>query len=383
MDFVLLGQQVPIVGEPAKRLLQKWFEHEPPYISIPVYIVGVVALAWLVEKSIVALLRHMSRKTVTQVDDAFADGLPMIVRPLFAVMALHVVVQQLLRETDEKGGSRLSADGELATKALTFLSILVFAFSITRLFSRMIDAWVSAEPGRMPVGPPVKLGLKVVMVPVALLAALEAIGYPAASLLAAFGIGGLAVGLALQDTLKNMFAGIQIVLDRPIRAGDFVEVDKNARGTVVEIGLRSTKLRSVDNNTIIIPNSTIANAMVTNFDVQDRSYIETFLLSVAYGSDTRRVQALLEEVAAAAQTELSASITEEPIKAIVRGLGDSSVDFSVPVKFRQFAGRAAMVSELYHRFYERLRSEGIEIPYPTRTVHLRDERAPVSASPAS
>jgi small-conductance mechanosensitive channel len=360
----------------AKRLLERWFETQPAVLSIPVYVAAVTALAWIVERVAVAVMRHMSRRTVTKVDDALADGLPWLLRPIFALAALHVVVRQLLRSAEDP--SQLSDEGKLANQALTVIAILVMAFAAVHVISRMIDAWVAADAARLPVGPPLKLGLKVAMVPIALLAALEGLNYPVTSLITALGIGSLAVGLALQDTLKNMFAGIQLVLDRPIRAGDFVDVDKTARGTVLEIGLRSTKLRSVDNNVIVVPNATIAGAVVTNFDVQDRSYLQTFDVAVAYGVDTRRVQALLEEVAAAAQKDMPALVPEPP-RATLRQLGESSVDFSVDLKFRQFTGRLPLVTEIYHRFYERLRAEGIEVPYPTRTVYLRRDDAPPTA----
>src|SRR6185295_4569891 len=172
----------------------------------------------------------------------------------------------------------------------------------------------------------------------------------------------LAVGLALQDTLKNMFAGIQIVLDQPIRAGDFVEVDKNVRGTVIELGLRSTKLRSMDNNVIVLPNATIANAVVVNFDVADRRYIQTLAVPVAYGVDTRRVQKILEEIAAAARKDIP-EISDEPARIALKDLGESGLNFSFEITVRQYGGRAAIVAELYHRIYERMRDEKIEIPF--------------------
>lgn len=378
----LLAQQIPgrAEVEHAKRVLQVWFETQPAWVSVPVYVASVVAIAWLVETIVVAVLRRMSAKTVTKVDDALADGIPMVLRPLFVLMSVHVVIRQLMGDPNSKSG--LTDDGELASKAVMVVSILVLAVAIGRLASRMIDAWVDADPSRLPVGPSLKLGMKVALVPIALLAALQAIEYPINSLLTALGVASLAVGLALQDTLKNMFAGIQIVLDRPIRGGDFVDVDGKTRGTVIEIGLRSTKLRTTDNNIVIIPNASIASAMVVNFDVHDRSYVETLSVSVAYGVDTRRVATLLEEIVAGARKDLPA-ISEEPARATVKSLGESSVDFALAVTFRQFAGRAAVVSELYHRVYEGLRAEGVDIPFPTRTVYLRDERAAPTASRAS
>lgn len=384
MDLLLLlAQQKPGDVERARRLLERFFDRYPPEITVPAFIVGLVLVTWLIERIVLAVLRRMTARTDTKVDDALANGLPTILRPLVVFIALHVIVQQFLR--DEQDPARLSSEGALAEKAVMVVSIIVLAVAITRVGLRMLDAWISVDPARHPVGAPMKLGLKVGMVPLAFLAALQAVDYPISSFLTALGIGSLAVGLALQDTLKNMFAGIQIVLDQPIRAGDFVEIDRNARGTVMEIGLRSTKLRSVDNNIIVIPNAVIANAVVTNFDTEDRCYVQSFQVCVAYGSDTRRVCSILEEVATAAQRDLPGMLPE-PAAATITDLGESGVNVAVAVKLRQFVGRAAVVSEIYQRFHDRLRAEGIEIPFPTRTVLLRNgmaTSAPAVSSPPS
>jgi small-conductance mechanosensitive channel len=378
MDFLplLAQQEAPPAGGPAKRALEQILGNYPPEVAVPIFIGIVVVAALLIERIAVAVLRHMASKTVTKVDDALAECLPTILRPLVVLIALHMLVQQFLHDPRET--SKLSPEGAFAGKALMVVSIAVLAVALVRCGTRMVDAWVQSGPDRYPVGAPIKLGIKVAMVPIALLAALQAIEYPIASLVTALGISSLAVGLALQDTLKNMFAGIQIVLDRPIRAGDFVEIDKNTRGTVLEVGLRSTKLRSIENNTVVIPNGTIANAIVVNFDIHDRSYAQILTIGVAYGSDLRKTQRILEQVAADAKKEIPA-FSDEPARVWVRELGDSGVIFSMEVTFRQFLGRLPTVTELYHRCYERLRAEGIEIPFPTRTVYLRQD-APATAS---
>jgi small-conductance mechanosensitive channel len=379
MDFLpLLAQQAAPAGGPAKRALQQILGNYPPEIAVPIFIAVVVVAALLLERIAVAVLRHFAAKTVTKVDDALAECLPTILRPLVVLISLHLLVQQFLY--DERESSHLSPEGAFAGKALMVVSIIVLAFALVRCATRMIDAWVSSGPERYPVGAPIKLGVKIAMVPIAILAALQAIDYPIASLVTALGISSLAVGLAMQDTLKNMFAGIQLVLDRPIRAGDFVEIDKNTRGTVIEIGLRSTKMRAVDNNIVIIPNATIANAIVVNFDIHDRRYAQVVTIAVAYGTDTRRAQKVLEQFAADAQKDIPA-IGDEPARVWLRELGESGVTFNVEFTFRQYPGRLAIVTELYHRCYERLRAEGIEIPFPTRTVYLRQDPSATATPP--
>jgi small-conductance mechanosensitive channel len=374
MDFLfVLAQQQPVAVDFADKL----FEHYPPEIAVPAFVVALIVVAFLLEKVIVTVVRRITSRTETKIDDALADGLPSILRPAFFLAGLHIAVNVLLRKVKGEG-SELTPTGQWVETTLSILTILILSFCLARMALRMVDAWVAAEPARVPAGPTIKFGIKLVAVPLAVVTAAEVGGAQLTGVVTALGVGSLALGLALQDTLKNIVSGMQLVLDRPIRAGDFVEIDKNARGTVIEIGLRSTKLRSPDNNTIIIPNNTIANAIVTNVDHTDRSTVETLAVSVAYGSDTRRTQAVLEEVVAQAATDLP-GVLVEPMGVQLRDFGESGVNFTVRVRFTQFSGRLPLVTEVYHRIYTRLRAEGIQIPFPTRTVHLRQDAAPTAA----
>lgn len=377
MDFPFLLAQETYQVTLADRLFAKY----PPIVAVPALVLALLIAAYVLERIIVFVLKRITSRTETKVDDALADGLPSVLRPLFLLAGLHVGANVLLRIQTKNGDSELTQTGQWVTTSLSVITVLVLGFCIARLVLRMVDAWVASDASRQPVGPPVKFGIKVAAVPLTCLVAAEMGGAHISSLLAAASVPALAVGLALQDTLKNVIAGVQIVLDQPIRAGDFVEIDKNARGTVLEIGLRSTKLRSPDNNTIIIPNGNIANAIVTNLDYADRSFVQPFEISVAYGSDTRRVQKILEEVAAEAAQEVE-GVVPEPAVVSFRALGDSGINFSVFIRLRQWGGRLPLTTEIHHRFYERLAAEGIEIPFPTRTVYLRGETATAAAAPS-
>ena len=388
MDGVFLLAQEQASGSGSKRPLvmiaDKLFEKYPPEIAIPVFIVVAVVVAVLLELLIVFTARRITSKTRTTVDDAFAAGIPSIWRPLMALVALQIVANVWFRtqEDEATGETRLTQMGRWVSQALMVLSVLVLTFCVTRVLLKMVDAWVADSPPRKTVGPTLKFVIKVGSLPMAILLSAESAGFSVTSIVAFASVPALAVGLALQDTLKNMFAGLQIVADQPIRVGDFVEVDKGTRGTVLEIGLRSTKIRSIDNNTIIIPNSIVAGAIVTNLDYQDRSYIQSLDVSVAYGTDSRRAQAVLEDELARAAREID-GVVVEPNAVTLKQLGASSIDFSVFVRLRQWAGRMPIVTELYHRIYARLVAEGIEIPFPTQTVHLRQDPGTTSSAAPS
>ena len=383
MDFLFLLAEGEGSKRPLVRLADRLFEKYPPLIAFALFAAAVVVVAILLEVVLIFIARRIARKTETTVDDAFAAGVPSIIRPLMALIALEIITNVWFRVvTDEdKGDTELTQIGRWVSNALMVVSVLVLTFCVTRVALRMVNAWTAEVPTRQQVGPTIKFAIKAGAVPLGLFLAAEAAGLPGTSILAAASIPAIALGLALQDTLKNMFAGIQLVADQPIRAGDFVDVDKVTRGTVLEIGLRSTKIRSVDNNTIIVPNATIASAVVTNLDFHDRSYIQSLDVSVAYGTDSRRVQAILEDELKRAASEIE-GVTPEPNAVALKQLGASSIDFVVMVRMRQWAGRLPIVTELYHRLYARLSAERIEIPFPTRTVLLRQDPASGAAAPS-
>ena len=379
MEHGFLLAQDGSSNRPLVNVAERLFQKYPPEIAIPVFVVAVVLAAVILEFSLVFIAKRVTARTRTTVDDAFAAGLPSVLRPLMVFVGLQIVANVWFRVETEKDGrptgdTELTQVGRWVSTSLLVVAVLVLAFCVTRLLLRMVDSWVGDQPARRGVGPTVKFLIKVAAVPIALLVCAEAAGLSIGSILAAGAVPALAIGLALQDTLKNMFAGVQIVIDQPIRVGDFVEIDKNTRGTVLEIGLRSTKIRSVDNNTIIIPNGIISSAIVTNLDYQDRSYIQSLDVSVAYGTDSRRVQAVLEDELERAAKDLE-DVRLDPNSVGLKQLGASSIDFTVSVRLRQWAGRAPIVTEIYHRIYARLKSEGIEIPYPTQTIHLRQDAA--------
>jgi small-conductance mechanosensitive channel len=376
MEFVFVLAE----GTPRVSVADWIFERYPPAVAIPAFILTLFGVGFVLEKAIVAAVRQVTSRTKTKVDDALADGLPSVLRPAIFLAGLHIAVNVVLREMNGEG-SELTPMGRRIEVTLSILTIVVLTICLARVASRMVDVWVEVDPSRARVGPTVKFCIKLVAVPFAGLLAARVLEVQLSGVLQTLGLVSIAVGLALQDTLKNLAAGVQLVMDRPIRVGDFVEVDKSARGTVLEIGLRSTKIQSPENNTVIIPNAVIANAIVTNVDHTDRSMVQTFDIGVAYGSDTRRVQAVLEDVVAQAAKDLP-GVLPEPLPVNVRDFGESSVNFTVRVRFRQFAGRLPLVTEVYHRIYARLQAEGIEIPYPTRTVHVRNDGASSEAASA-
>jgi len=371
----LLAQQAgPDVGlegdwwnAPTTRFLGRYWK-APPYIAIPIFLGVLAATSFLFERLSVYLIGHFTSRTPTKVDDAFVEGFPRLVRTICILIAINVVTHALLGQDSH----------ETAGRVIVALSIVVLGFALTQLVLRLVDAWTTSRPQIGPLGPGIRLAVKVAVIPVLLITVLRVFDVPVEAFLTALGVGSLAVALALQDILKNVFAGIQLVMDQPVRAGDYVILASGVRGTVLDVGLRSTRLRTLDNNIVILPNNTLANEIVTNTDVIDNTYIHHATIGVGYGSDTRKVEAALLDEAGKVIAEVPGFLSDTP-KVAFTGFGQSTFDFRVTVRLSRFSGQFEPLSELNHRLLARLRAEDVEIPFPTRTVVLRND-APAAGS---
>ena len=194
---------------------------------------------------------------------------------------------------------------------------------------------------------------------------LDALGVKITPLLTALGVGGLAVALALQDTLSNLFAGVHLLADRPIRVGDYVKIADTIEGHVMDVGWRSTRVRTLQHNVVIVPNKRVAESVIVNYDMPERRLALAVAVGVAYGSDPERVEAVVLDEAQKATRELTGLLAEPPPSVrFIPGFGLYGMDFTLSCQVASFVDQFAVQSELRKRVLRRLRAEGIELPYP-------------------
>ena len=196
-----------------------------------------------------------------------------------------------------------------------------------------------------------------------IIAAISKVGIQTASLIAVLGAAGLAVGLALQGSLANFAAGVLIVIFRPYRVGDWVEA-AGVSGSVVQVQLLTTVLKSADNKQIVVPNGQIMNSIITNYSAHPTRRID-MLVGVSYDDDIETVRSTIRELVEADERILA----EPACQIVVAELGESSVDFNVrpwvdtdnywPVKF-----------DLTEKIKTRFDEVGISIPFPQRDIHI-------------
>jgi small-conductance mechanosensitive channel len=206
---------------------------------------------------------------------------------------------------------------------------------------------------------------------------MSSLGVQVAPILTALGVGGLAVALALQDTLSNLFAGMHLLADRPVRIGDYVKLSEGGvEGYVVDIGWRSTRIRLPQNSLVVLPNQKVAQSVITNYDLPGPRLGVSITISVDYAADPDRVEAILIEEALRAAAEVPGLLADPPPAVrLIPGFGAYSLDFTLGYQVATFTDQFLVQHELRKRILRRLRSERIEIPLPMRTVQLRDAPA--------
>ncbi|MDD2732499.1 MAG: mechanosensitive ion channel family protein [Desulfuromonadaceae bacterium] len=198
----------------------------------------------------------------------------------------------------------------------------------------------------------------------ALIVILKHFNYDIFSIVTALGIGSLAIGLAAKDTLANMISGFTIMLDRPFRIGDRILLVGGQIGDVADIGLRSTKIKTLDNQLLIIPNSDLCNTMLTNLAFPNSRVKGRINIGVAYGSDVDQVKTLLIATALEADNVLSDPLPE----AYFVSFGDSALNMSLFFWVEEYATLFATVDRVNSLIIKRFRGQNIEIPFPIRTV---------------
>ena len=209
--------------------------------------------------------------------------------------------------------------------------------------------------------------LKVSWVIFSLLYILGVWGVKVGPFLAGIGIGGVAIAFAMQESLSNIFGGISIILDKTVKVGDIIYFDVDTRGEIINIGLRSTKIKTYDNEVITIPNSLIANNKVQNIAQPEPKSRVVIPFSVAYGSSVEKVKKIvLKEI----KKIKNFSETPEPVVRFLE-MADSSLNFKAYFYVDSFEYRILAVDEANTRIYNALNKAKIEIPFPQIDIHLK------------
>lgn len=255
---------------------------------------------------------------------------------------------------------------------------VVSTFVVTAFLARLVSQYFEDQTAELrretQTASLVQTILKVAIYIIGLLVILQMLGISITPMLTALGVGGLAVALALQDTLSNLFAGIQIVASRKIRPGDFIRLSGSTEeGYVTDITWRYTSVQMISNQTVIIPNSRLAGAIVTNASLPTEEITARLDVGVHYNSDLERVeQVSIETALAVVRAYLNDPEASPNVRVRYRGFGDSSIAFSILFSVPTFGDQIPVIHQLIKALHKRYAEEGIVIPYPIRTLEWSD-----------
>jgi small-conductance mechanosensitive channel len=261
------------------------------------------------------------------------------------------------------------AAGRTLIQALTILAIL----SVTYFVARLATGYVTLGLGRV-AGFPVAFLRNLTWLGIGSLGVLTILDFlkvRLTPLLTALGVGGLAVSLALQDTLSNLFAGLHILATRKVRPGDYVKLQSGEEGYVRDISWRNTTVEALAGNLIIIPNNKLASGILTNFDLPMSDSAVLVEFGVAYKTDLRKCEEVVVEVAKAIMARVPGGVADFTPFVRFHTFGDFAIQGTVILRGGRFVDRFLIKHEFVKELHERFAREGIEIPFPVRTVQIQ------------
>lgn len=289
-------------------MIQEYYFH---FVAVVYFCVALIALL-IVKKILFSLLKKWAARTSWDIDDIIIDAMK---KPaFFMVLALSILIASQYASFSEKWHLVIA-------KSVNVIIIFAITLGIANMVGALLQKYV--KTANIPLAPTglTYIIIKGLFVLIGVLIILNYVGISIAPILTTLGVGGLAVALALQDTLSNLFAGMQILIERSVRVGDFVKIEEGIEGYVEDITWRTTRIRMLPNNMVIIPNSKMVQSMITNFYLPVPHMALRIPVSVSYSSDPRHVEnVILDEVKNSAAALHQLIMDPEPVVRFMRVL---------------------------------------------------------------
>jgi MscS family membrane protein len=320
-----------------------------------------VLVAFLVRFVVLQVLKRLTKKTKTKIDDIIIKSMSSIIFYAVIVLGFKIGIHHLEFETGIIGST------------VNSLYIIIVVLLVIRIISNFSKHWLkewasktesTADDRLIPL---VAKILKTVTIILGFFFIFDTWDINLSPLLATAGIAGIAIGFAVRDSLANILGGIQLVLDKTFKVGDKIELESGEMGTILDIGIRSTKLKTFDNEVIYIPNGSLANTKVKNFTVPDLSVRVNVNFGVEYGSDPEQVRNVVMEAVKKIDT-----VIEEPEPVVqFLNMSDFSLDFVARVWVGSYTDAYTTKLKVTDEIYNALNKAKIGIPFPTRTVFTK------------
>ncbi|MFI1255476.1 mechanosensitive ion channel family protein [Streptomyces netropsis] len=328
----------------------------------------------LVLRVILRWLGERARRTRWSGDDLIVDVLRTLV-PWSAVAAGVAAAAAALPLTRQVG--------HIVSQTLTTLIMLTATLTAARVISGLVRSVAQSRSGVAGSATIFVNITRIVVLAMGFLIVLETLGVSIAPLLTALGVGGLAIALALRDTLANLFAGVHILVSKTVQPGDYIRLSSGEEGYVRDINWRNTVVEELSNNLVIIPNAQLAGTNMTNFSRPEQQLTVTVQVGVGYDSDLEHVERITNEVVESVMKDITGAVPDHEAAVRFHTFGDSRIGFTVVLGVGEYSDKYRIKHEFIKRLHQRYRAEGIRIPAPARTVSLEQSGEAVIPHPRS
>jgi len=339
---------------------------------------AIVAALYIVSRPVRSIVGFIGRKLFAKTGNVLDDRILEIalanLRPILIVVGLHVAFREIRKGATPADLTVLQVL-EYA-EALLYIVVVLIVIRLVLGIVREIINWylenISGEGAsnlKLTIGPLANKVIDLVIGLVAVIVILDHFGINIGSLLVSLGVASLAVALAAQDTLANMIAGFVILIDRPFRVGDRIELATGQVGDVAEIGLRSTRVLNFDNNQIVIPNAELVKGRITNYSYPQRSMRVQLRFELDHGTDVDRVREILLGLASAEPSVLN----DPPPQVFVTAITESAVQVSLVARCASFGDQYRVETTLREQAYRRFRERGIAMPVLRRIIQMKSD----------
>jgi len=315
------------------------------------YFIARIAMAW-------------ARKTKTELDDILLSKMKAPVFYLIILAGITAAFNILPFLTSFK---------PLLSKIIASIILVISCYLAALFLNLLIKAWLSrakevvGKTRQMDLVAVSRKILNLIIFVLLIIFILSLWGIKVTALVASLGIAGIVIGLALQTTLSNVFGGITLIADRSFKIGDFIQLETGEAGEIIDVGLRSTRIKSFDEgNEIIIPNNLLMNSKIINYGRPQVNLKRRIKIGVAYGSDIEKVKKVLLDCAASIEEVLK----KPPPEVYFMEMADFSLNFLVVFWISNYKYRFIAQDKFISLAYKKLQENGIQIPFPTRTVYI-------------
>lgn len=334
--------------------------HHYHFLILPVIaIVGVTAIGIIADRSITHRIRRFAQKTSWKGSDTLIKALSGAPSLLGLLLGFRTAVEW---------APVTASQATLLNEVIVSATIAFVTWVTERSLSALLEAYNTHQKSLFATTTIFNNIIKITVYILGGLALLHSLGISIAPMITALGIGGLAVALALKDTLSNLFSGIQVIASQQLKMGDYIKLGSGEEGYIVDITWRNTTIRALSNSVIVVPNSTVASAVITNFGRTQKDLSFSVPITIDFSSDLNHVESVVKGVIAEMQTEFTKKMpTVDPVIRYT-GFTDSGITFNANLKVSEFEFQFEVRHEFIKRLHKALGNEHIHIPFPTREI---------------